>query len=69
MLSIPNGLLEAQAKERATVMLALLAEGRSLESVGQLYSISRERVRQLVSKHYPVEYRKLPRGKTQKKPT
>lgn len=41
-------------------MLALLSEGRSLESVGKMHGITRERVRQLVSKHYPAEYAALP---------
>lgn len=42
----------AASRERAANMVALYTEGRTLEQIGQQYGITRERVRQLMSKHF-----------------
>lgn len=47
------------ARERAAAMLALLQRGDTLETVADVYQVSRERVRQLVRKHFPgVDWRR-----------
>jgi DNA-directed RNA polymerase sigma subunit (sigma70/sigma32) len=56
MQQIPDALSAALARERAAAMHSLLRRGFSLAEIADIYEISRERVRQLVAKHFP-EYR------------
>jgi hypothetical protein len=42
----------AASRERAANMAALYADGRTLEEIGSQYGITRERVRQLIGKHF-----------------
>lgn len=44
---------EEVAKERASVILRLKAEGKTLAEIGELFDLSRERVRQLLRRHFP----------------
>jgi transposase len=46
----------AKSKERAKAMAALYKAGRTLEQIGQQYGITRERVRQLMTKHCGIRY-------------
>lgn len=47
---------KAKSRERAASMLALYQAGRTLEQIGQQYGITRERVRQLMTKHFGTRF-------------
>jgi hypothetical protein len=44
----------AASKDRATSMAALYREGYTLEEIGKQYGVTRERVRQLMTKHFGI---------------
>lgn len=47
----PRGEVGVKDVERANAMVAMFRAGRTLQDIGDLYSVSRERVRQVIKKH------------------
>lgn len=47
----PAGAVGVQDVERAEAMVAMFTSGKTLQQIGDLFSVSRERVRQILKKH------------------
>lgn len=52
----------AVARERAEAMLRLKKKGHTLQQIGDLFELSRERVRQLLAAHFG-DFPKMPAGR------
>lgn len=50
--------LRAEGKEKAKLMLADFRLGNNLEQTGALWGVTRQRVHQLLTQHFPAEYRR-----------